>query len=155
MFFVTIIEYLFHFILMYYLILLYSYQWYLKDPLLLLFLHVQGSPHCSGSPTMCSCNKCSDGWEHRSGKCWQYVGRCEGNAQFNMLPTVPQNPSSSIAADFDNANKIGAAVMTEPDSEDPIQTECTNDRSGRDDYHCECDWSTQVCVVFHTQYWRE
>ena len=116
-----------------------------------MFLHVQGSLHCSGSPTTCSCNKCSDGWEHRAGKCWQ---NCKGNAQFHMLPTVPQNPSSTVVADFNNANKIGAALMTEPNFETSTQTECTNNRTGHNDYHCECDWNSQVCIFFHIPCWR-
>ena len=116
-----------------------------------MFLHVQGSLHCSGSPTTCSCNKCYDGWEHRAGKCWQ---RCKGNAQLHMLPTVPQNPSSTVVADLDHANIIGAAVMTAPNSEDSTQTECTNNRTGQNDYHCKCDWISQVCILFHVQYWR-
>jgi len=67
-----------------------------------------------------------------------------------MLPSVPRNPNSTVVADFDNANKISAALMTETNSKDSTKTECTNNRTGQNDYNCECDWNSQVCFLSDT-----
>ena len=67
-----------------------------------------------------------------------------------MLPSVPRNPNSTVVADFDNANKISAALMTERNSKDSTRTECAYNMRSHNNNGCECDWNSQVCFLSDT-----